>query len=82
MKNILMTGSLAVAGMVTAGLVAVQAPAAFADHGADDGARHSQTAGHRHDDGRHHGGHHGRHQGRHHEGRAHDRADDHGGLDG
>jgi hypothetical protein len=75
MKNILTTGSLAAAALVTAGLVAWQAPAAFADHGADDSTSPSSVV-HRHggDDGAGHdaGDDHGRH------GHGHDAGDDHG----
>src|SRR4051812_17864395 len=36
MNKLMMTGSLGLAGLVATGLIAWQAPMAFADHGADD----------------------------------------------
>ena len=98
MNKLMTTGSLAVAGLVTAGLIAWQAPAAFADHGADDRApaggvtqRHGADDGPNHDRGDDHGGRHGTHHGTRHgghhghgsdDGPGHDRHDDHGGHGG
>jgi hypothetical protein len=44
MNKLMRTGSLGLAGLVTTGLVAWQAPVAFADHGSDD----SDDRGHHH----------------------------------
>ena len=83
MKNILTTGSLAVAALATAGLVAWQAPAAFADHGSDDSSQSSsvvQRHGHGNDDGPGHdaGDDHGHHGHGNDDGAGHDAGDDHG----
>jgi hypothetical protein len=78
MKNILTTGSLAVAALATAGLVAWQAPAALADHGGDDSTSSSVASRDGGDDGANHdaGDDHGRHGDD--DGANHDAGDDHG----
>jgi hypothetical protein len=50
MNKLKTTGSLGLAGLVAAGLVAWQAPLAFADHGSDDDRSHHSKAVKRDDD--------------------------------
>jgi hypothetical protein len=46
MNKLMTTGSLGLAGIVATGLIAWQAPTAFADHGSDDDGR--DDSGHHH----------------------------------
>ena len=91
MNRLMTIGSLAVAGIFTAGLLATQAPTAFAHDGSDRGddtsavVRTVDDRGRDHaEDGRHHHRHghddNGRHRGHHHR-HGHDDRGRHGGDD-